>query len=299
MLHDVTKALTELEFTIKMVKVMTTPDGRVLDLFFITDGMELLHTKKRQKETTDHLIDSLGDYCISCELQLPGPEFENLKSFSSLPPEVADDLFGNELSEKKACSEELKPSPTLPEKATINVDNLLSPAHTLLQIKCLDHKCLFYDILRTSKDLNIQIAHGRFSPTVKGYRGMDIFIREVDGKKIVDSKHLSDLCSRLKEEMVNPLRVIVVNRGPDTELLIANPVELCGKGRPRVFYDVTLALKLLGICIFSAEIGIHSTSDRQWEVYRFLLNENHEFPLASSRARGRIVDRVRRTLMGW
>lgn len=62
------------------------------------------------------------------------------------------------------------------------------------------------------------------------------------------------LCSRLKVEMLHPLRVIITNRGPDTELLVANPVELSGKGRPRVFYDVTLALKTLGICIFSVSI---------------------------------------------
>lgn len=51
--------------------------------------------------------------------------------------------------------------------------------------------------------------------------------------------------------MLHPLRVTVASRGPDTELLVANPVELSGKGRPRVFYDVTSALKKLGICIFS------------------------------------------------
>ncbi|KAI9074182.1 hypothetical protein K1719_043863 [Acacia pycnantha] len=71
--------------------------------------------------------------------------------------------------------------------------------------------------------------------------------------------------------------VSIVNRGPDTELLVANPVELSGKGRPRVFYDVTFALKAIGICIFSAEIGGHLASERQWEVYRFLLDENSEF----------------------
>lgn len=36
---DVTKILCELELTIQRVKVMTTPDDKVLDLFFITDGM--------------------------------------------------------------------------------------------------------------------------------------------------------------------------------------------------------------------------------------------------------------------
>ena len=79
-------------------------------------------------------------------------------------------------------------------------------------------------------------------------------MRGTDGKKIADPKHQDSFCSRLKEEISCPLRVIIVNRGPDSELLVANPVELSGKGRPRVFYDVTLALKSLGICIFSVSI---------------------------------------------
>ncbi|CAN6824179.1 unnamed protein product, partial [Brassica oleracea] len=50
----------------------------------------------------------------------------------------------------------------------------------------------------------------------------------------------------------------------------------------RVFCDVTIALKSLGICIFSAdEIGRHSTLDPQWKVNRFLLDERREFSLAS------------------
>lgn len=70
----------------------------------------------------------------------------------------------------------------------------------------------------------------------------------------MDPEKQSALCSRLKEEMLHPLCVIIANRGPDTELLVANPVELSGEGRPRVFYDVTLALKLLGIYIFTVRI---------------------------------------------
>lgn len=35
---DVTRVLCELELTIRRVKVSTTPDGSVLDLFFITDA---------------------------------------------------------------------------------------------------------------------------------------------------------------------------------------------------------------------------------------------------------------------
>lgn len=47
-----------------------------------------------------------------------------------------------------------------------------------------------------------------------------------------------------------PLRVALVNRGPDLELFVANPVELSGKGRPLVLHDITLALKMLQIRIF-------------------------------------------------
>ncbi|KAJ4903917.1 ACT domain-containing protein ACR9 [Raphanus sativus] len=286
LLHDVTKVLTELEFTIQRVKVTTTPDGRVLDMFFITDAMDLLHTKQRQTKTCDHLTAVLGEHGVSCEIELAGPELESLQRFSSLPPEAADELFGSDVS-------------SVSSKVVLTVDNHLSPAHTLLHINCLDQKGLFYDILRTSKDCDVHIAYGRFSSKVKGYRNLDLFVRGTDGKKIADPKHQDSFCSRLKEEISCPLRVIIVNRGPDSELLVANPVELSGKGRPRVFYDVTLALKSLGICIFSAEIGRHSTLDRQWEVYRFLLEERRESPLASLRARNQVVDKVTKTLMGW
>ncbi|XP_043816934.1 ACT domain-containing protein ACR9 isoform X2 [Manihot esculenta] len=299
LLHDVTKVLTELEFTIQRVKVMKTPDGKVLDLFFITDGMELLHTEKRQGDTCKHLVSAFKEYCISCELQLAGPEYESLQAFSSLPQAIAAELFSCEPSEGKSCTQAFCTDRAKAEKASVTMDNQLSPAHTVLQIQCIDQKGLLYDILRTSKDCNIQIAYGRFASNVKGCRNMDLFIQHTNGKKIVDSKLLLTLCSRLKAEMLHPFRVIIVNRGPDTELLVANPVELCGRGRPRVFYDVTLALKTLGVCIFSAEIGRHSTKDQQWEVYRFLLDENGKGPLASGRARKEIVDRVRRTLMGW
>lgn len=73
---------------------------------------------------------------------------------------------------------------------------------------------------------------------------------QADGKKIVDPNKQNSLSSRLRMELIRPLRVAIVSKGPDTELLVANPVELSGKGRPLVFYDITLALKMLDTCIF-------------------------------------------------
>ncbi|XP_020272729.1 ACT domain-containing protein ACR9-like [Asparagus officinalis] len=296
LLHDVTHVLSELELLIDRVKVSTTPDGRVMDLFFITDGMELLHTKKRQDETCQKLDEVLGDSCISCEFQL-ADSFQ--QGFSSLPSAVAEGLFHPEIPDGDIGSQALSPDMMKLKNMNLVIDNSLSPSQTLLQIHCADQKGLLYDILRTLKDCNIQIAYGRFLSYEKGYREIDLFIQQADGKKIIDPEKQNTICSRLRLEMLHPLRVIIVSRGPDTELLVANPVELSGKGKPRVFYDVTLALKTLGICIFSAEIGRHTTSERQWEVYRFLLEETREYPLANRQARDQIVDRVRRTLMGW
>lgn len=299
LLHDVTQVLSELELTIQRVKVTTTPDGRVLDLFFITDNMDLLHTKKRQDQTYEQLHAVLGESCISCELQLAGPEYGGHQAISTLSPAVAEELFKCKLLKNETPSQALSPDFAKLKKTTIAADNSLSPAHTLLQIHSVDHKGLLYDIMRTLKDCNIQIAYGRFSPNVSGHRDLDLFIQQKDGKKIVDPEKQSALISKLKLEMLHPLRVIISSRGPDSELIVANPVELSGKGRPRVFYDVTLALKKLGICIFSAEIGRHFASDREWEVYRFLLEASSEFQFTSAVAKNQIVDKVRRTLMGW
>lgn len=80
---------------------------------------------------------------------------------------------------------------------------------------------------------------------------MDLFIMQADGKKITDSHKRNALCSRLRMELIHTLKVDVISRGPDTELLVVNPVELSGRGRPLVFYDITLALKILNISIFS------------------------------------------------
>ncbi|XP_051143480.1 ACT domain-containing protein ACR9 [Andrographis paniculata] len=299
LLHDVTQALDELELEIQKVKVSTTPDGSVLDLFFIRDNLSLLHTEERQDETCRRLYEVLGDSCISCELKLAGPQYDKLQSISSLSQHDAEEIFSFTLSEKELRSQALSPDITELKRATVKTDNSLSPSHTLLQINCVDHKGFLYDIMRTLKDCNIKILYGRFSPVIKGRRELDLFIQNQDGKKIVDPDKQDALCSSLKLELLHPLRVLIRNRGPDTELLVANPVELSGRGRPRVFYDVTYALKDLGICVFLAEIGRHQATEREWEVYCFLLEENSRFPLSTRGARNQIVDKVRRTLMGW
>ncbi|PIA39023.1 hypothetical protein AQUCO_02700299v1 [Aquilegia coerulea] len=159
LLYDVTKVLTELELTIQRVKVMTTPDDKVMDLFFITDNMDLLHTRRRQDETCGRLNIVLGDSCISCELQLAGPEYQSLEhGVSCLAPAVAEELFYCELLDMENHSQTLSPDLVNLRNGSVSIDNSLSPAHTLLQIHCVDQKGLLYDIMRTLKDCNIQVV---------------------------------------------------------------------------------------------------------------------------------------------
>lgn len=105
--------------------------------------------------------------------------------------------------------------------------------------------CLFFVCV------SFQVSYGRFFANQKGNYEVDLFLMQADGKKIVDPNKQDGLCSRLRMELLRPLRVAVVSRGPDIELLVANPVELSGRGRPLVFHDITLAFKLLNMPIFS------------------------------------------------
>ncbi|XP_048421201.1 ACT domain-containing protein ACR10-like [Pyrus x bretschneideri] len=149
--------------------------------------------------------------------------------------------------------------------------------------------------MRTLKDYNIQVRYGRFYANPRGNYEVDLFITQADGKNIVDPNKQNALCSRLRIELLRPLRVAGVSRGPDTELLVANPVELSCRGRPLVFYDITVALEVLQTCIFAVKIGRHMNRDREWEVYSILLDEG----VGSLVPRNKIEDGVRNKLMGW
>ncbi|XP_051130345.1 ACT domain-containing protein ACR10 [Andrographis paniculata] len=290
LLYDVTEVLCELELTIERVKVSTTPDGKVVDLFFVTDTRELLHTNSRKDDACFHLKLVLGDVIISCDIEMASPEVTACSQGPSfLSDAIAEEMFDIEMLDKRQddCTAFNCPS--------ITMDNLLSPSHTLVQIVCQNHKGLLYDVMRTLKDYNIQISYGRFTTGGKSNGEMDLFIMQADGKKIIDPSKQNALRSRLQTELSRPLRVALISRGPDTELLVANPVELSGKGRPLVFHDITLALKKLNTPIFSAEIVRYEVGDREWEIYRVLLDEGD----GSSIPKKKIEETVWDMLMRW
>ncbi|KAB2013471.1 hypothetical protein E1A91_D09G164200v1 [Gossypium mustelinum] len=150
---DVTEVLCNLELNIKKVKVSTIPDGTVIDLFFVTDTRELLHTKIRQEETYKALEDIMQRIVINFNIEKVGPEIAACSQASPfLPSGITEDIFHLEVSN------ELPSISLTSNNVSVVMDNSLSPAHTLVQIVCQDHKGLLYDIMRTLKDYSIQLC---------------------------------------------------------------------------------------------------------------------------------------------
>ena len=113
---------------------------------------EHLHTEERRNETCEYLKTVLGDSMLNCEIERVGSEITACSQASSfLPSAITEDTFVLEMPNQL-------PSGSLTSSSvSINFDNSLSPAHTLVQIICHDHKGLLYDIMRTLKDYNIQV----------------------------------------------------------------------------------------------------------------------------------------------
>ncbi|CAK9256508.1 unnamed protein product [Sphagnum jensenii] len=306
LLNDVVQKLWELEFTIHKVKVSTSPDNKAINLFFVTDNQDTrdnrnkLPLKKRGEQVGDQLKDLLGSSFSYSDLSEASPEMADL-SCAPLVHTVAKDLFADVISPTETENDRSRGGSHTSlggEGTMVTIDNSISPVHSLLQVTCKSHKGLVYDCLRTLKDVNLQVAHGRVATLENGSTEINIFLLRTEGRKITDVEKQKLLCRCMHAEVQHPLRVVVVSRGPDTELLVATPIELCGRGRPRVLYDVTLALRELSICIFKADIGRHVVADRQWEIYRFLLIDRPDLSLTSSRIRSLIAERVQRILMG-
>ncbi|KAL3688508.1 hypothetical protein R1sor_014817 [Riccia sorocarpa] len=285
LLNLVTQKLWELELTIHKVKVSTSPEGKAVNLLLISDKRE---TQSLDKERSDLICEkvriSLGAG-TDVRLTLAGPEFGGLNCAPCLPPSVSRGLFDEGVA---------KMPPKLPE-----LDNDVSPVHTFMHIECANRKGLFYDCMRTLKDNNIQVAFGRTFTQEKGSCDISLFLLK-DGRKIEETFMQVNLRQTLLRELTNPLRLSIVTRGPDTELLVAAPIEACGRGRPRVLFDVTHALmdKPFGICIFKADIGRHVVDNREWEVYRFLLIEKPNLNLTDPKIRKDIIEKVKKILMG-
>lgn len=90
----------------------------------------------------------------------------------------------------------------------------------------------------------------RIATLENGNSEISVWVVKSDGGKLTDPQEQENLVNSMRDQIEQPLRIKVVTRGLDTELLVATPIESCGRGRPRVVFDVSLALRKLDICIF-------------------------------------------------
>lgn len=274
----------------KMI-VTTSPDNRAVNIFYVTDNSEKLHERQRQEVLCEQVKDVLGDGDVHCKVIKAGPEWGRF-TCSALFTAPHFICFDSHVENGY-----LKP---LLEKASgitgsVMLDNSLSPAHTLLQISCKDRRGLFYDCTRTLREFQIQVAFGRVATNPKGHDDIDLFVLEADGSKILDPERQKLLCCRLEHEIVGPIKVMTRSRGPDTELLVATPIEASGRSRPRVMLDTTSVIRKLNLGIFQADLGRCNIVDHDWELCRFLLSDIPD--LGSDALRTLLNEQVKQALL--
>lgn len=345
LLNDMTQTLWELELTIQKVNVSTSPDGKAIDFFFVTDNRNELPAKHRMEHLCEKIREVLGTCDVFCDM-LPSSDGEKgtatdlgLGISDCIPYAVENYLLAEQVARKsgsiqpglvKNGSDEsitevdiqgdtddssvsssdgdedlspafcpgLGPAHKAPHPAKVNIDNDMSPGHSVLLMEIKDRKGLVYDCLRTLKDLNLQVSYGRISASDTGTCLIEMFIQNSSGKKIIDFRKQEEICERMKNELERPIRIVVVNKGVDTELLVATPVEMSGRGRPRALHDVTFILRQLQIQVFKADISRHEVQGKRWEVYRLILQDKMGQAIAKQKTRIYIAHQVRNILMG-
>nr|XP_024378090.1 ACT domain-containing protein ACR9-like isoform X3 [Physcomitrium patens] len=298
LLNDVSQKLWELEFTIHKVKVSTTPEEKSINFFFISDSRNKLPWRKRGDEVVQQVKELLGTNCSCCDIQQASQE---LRGLEILPPPAwltMDLVYDEPPTFEKRRSDSIGIQNVSSATIEVKDDTINSPLHTLLQVTCKRRKGLLYDTLRCVKDLKLQVAHMRIASLEDGNSEISVFFLDCKGRKVTDQASKDNILYSVREAVENPLRIKIITRGVDTELFVSTPIENCGRGRPRVVYDVTLALKLLDVGIFQADIGRHEVDNHKWEVYRFLLSDREDFNLTCTKNRNLIIERVQDMLLG-
>ncbi|GKF06804.1 ACT domain-containing protein ACR9-like protein, partial [Tanacetum coccineum] len=100
----------------------------------------------------------LGESCTSVDNREAPYKNDSVPPISSLSQPTTAELFGTELSEKEERSHALSPDVKKLMRASVMIDNSLSPAHSLLQINCVNHKGFLHDIMWIWKDYDIHVT---------------------------------------------------------------------------------------------------------------------------------------------
>ena len=290
LLHDVTLALWELQLTVHRAHVTTAPCGKAVDLFYVTDDLHELPNpsrvgdiSRRVKPVVARTPEALNRVNI---LVHPAPSFVTRQGRTKTLRESSGMIVT-----------EAKP-PVFDYETTVEVDNLMSPAHTVFQIRTRDRQGLLYDCLRVSKDLKVSVSYAKIEIVDDSICEVALFTRNIENEE-----QMEYLCAKYKEHVDRPLKVeMLCHKGESmtSELRVVAPLDISGHTRPRVLLDVTEALQALNVMVFKADILIDPRTVENFiqdEVHRFLLTDFNGEPISSPKARQEVCDSVIYTLL--
>ena len=290
LLHDVTLALWELQLTVHRAHVTTSPCGKAVDLFYVTDDLHELPNpsrvgdiSRRVKTVVARTPEALNRVNV---LVHPAPSFVTRQGRTKALRESSGMIVT-----------EAKP-PVFDYETTVEVDNLMSPAHTVFQIRTRDRQGLLYDCLRVSKDLKVSVSYAKIEIVDDSICEVALFTRNIENEE-----QMEYLCDKYKEHVDRPLKVEMLCHKGETmtsELRVVAPLDISGHTRPRVLLDVTEALQALNVMVFKADILIDPRTVENFiqdEVHRFLLTDFNGEPISSPKARQEVCDSVIYTLL--
>eukprot|EP00239_Pterosperma_sp_CCMP1384_P001711 CAMPEP_0197845208 /NCGR_PEP_ID=MMETSP1438-20131217/2156_1 /TAXON_ID=1461541 /ORGANISM="Pterosperma sp., Strain CCMP1384" /LENGTH=428 /DNA_ID=CAMNT_0043456395 /DNA_START=236 /DNA_END=1522 /DNA_ORIENTATION=+ len=262
LLNDAVNALLEQDCAVHTVHVSTTPAGRAIDIFYITDNRDDLPSERRANTITGFLRAELGGsmntVCTITEI----PTFAcKCGATFRIPLNGCDckNVRPNDMTAQKPAlwpppgEEQAIQNSVSKQRATVTVDNSTSKAHTLLQIQARDRKGLLYDCYRAVKDVNIQVSYGKIN-VQGGICELDLFVQDGQGQRVRDPAVEAEMCRRLKLAIDLPVLLSIKGSDCTTELRVASTHDAGGRGRPRVLLDVTRALRKLGILCFQGYV---------------------------------------------
>lgn len=197
-----------------------------------------------------------------------------------------------------------------PEAVAVDVDVAASPSHTLLSLHCKDRKGLLYDLLLKLKEVNVRVAFGRVEvdPDTDDCAA-ELYVQDCDFGRIEDPEAVAELTARVRDAAALPVRIAVsdVADGAATELTVATAVDVGGRGRPRVTFDVTQGLCAAGLGVACADVYVEEAEPRSpsraagaggEEIHRFLVHVPHGGGLESAQDRTALAEVVRAALLG-
>ena len=196
----------------------------------------------------------------------------------------------------------------VPSEVQVEVDTVASSSHTLFTLHCKDRKGLLYDLFLNLKEVDVRVAFGKLDvdPETEECTA-DLYVQDSDFERIEDAELIEELVMRLQEAAALPVRIEVQNvmEGAFTELTVSAHVDVGGRGRPRVTYDVTQGLCQAGFGVSKADIYVEeseppspSAPGATEEIHRFVVHMPGVGGVGSAQDRDALIDVVRASLLG-